>query len=123
MQFKRFKAKDVVPADGASQFKWPLAPCQGVPPADGADKARQFKAPLTPSFDMQHTDQVEQAERYALPGAGSIQFKVPLTPRTQPVDIEPHIRQQVARYADWLAKQAKYDVLHDNTQEINDYIQ
>src|SRR5437868_496408 len=120
MQFKRFKAKDVVPAGGASQFKWPVAPCQRVPPADGADKARQFKAPRTPSFDMQHADKVEQAERYALPGAGgptasSIQFKVPLTPRTQPVDIEPHIRQQVARYADWLAKQAKYDVLHDNT--------
>ena len=70
MQFKRFKAKDVVPAGGASQFKWPVAPCQGVPPADGADKARQFKAPRTPSFDLQHTDKVEQAERYALPGAG-----------------------------------------------------
>jgi hypothetical protein len=29
----------------------------------------------------------------------------------------------VTDYADWLAKQAKYDVLNDNTQEINDYIQ
>jgi hypothetical protein len=37
--------------------------------------------------------------------------------------VNPHIPKRVKYYADWLAKQAKYDVLNDNSQEINDYIQ
>lgn len=44
-------------------------------------------------------------------------------PGTQPARVDPHLQQQVEYYADWLAKQAKYDVLNDNSQEINDYIQ
>src|SRR5258708_28806687 len=58
---------------------------------------------------------------------------VPLTPFpiapeatgawAKPAIVDPRRQQQVKYYADWLAKQAKYDVLHDNSQEINDYIQ
>ena len=52
----------------------------------------------------------------------------PIAPETpgawaKPAIVDPRRQQQVKYYADWLAKQAKYDVLHDNSQEINDYIQ
>jgi glycosyltransferase XagB len=50
---------------------------------------------------------------------------VPAPPRpyTQPAIVDPHTQERVKYYADWLAKQARYDELNDNAQEIDDYIQ
>jgi len=111
-------------------------------PSNGA---RQFRVPLTPRLNGQPGEQREQDECYSAPGVppsnGSSQFKVPTTPfssvqvtprpgipaipapGTPPAIVDPRIQQRVTDYADWLAKQAKYDVLNDTTQEINDYIQ
>src|SRR5258708_19887838 len=47
----------------------------------------------------------------------------PSLPYTQPAIVDPHTQERVKYYADWLAKQARYDELNDNAQEINDYIQ
>src|SRR3989440_9423823 len=78
---------------------------------------------------------------YATNGNRSPQFRVPgasfpKVPETtiyntpaisihdvHPAHADPHSREQVKYYANWLAKQAKHDVLNDNTKEINDYIQ
>src|SRR5438046_9611968 len=78
---------------------------------------------------------------YATNGNRSPQFRVPgasfpKVPETtiyntpaisihdvHPAHADPHSRAQVQYYANWLAKQAKHDVLNDNTKEINDYIQ
>src|SRR5260370_38165103 len=50
---------------------------------------------------------------------------MPATPRpyAQAAIIDPRIQERVKYYADWLAKQARYDELNDNAKEINDYIQ
>src|SRR5260370_15266794 len=47
----------------------------------------------------------------------------PALPYTQPAIVDPRIQERVKNYAVWLAKQARYDELNDNAQEINDYIQ
>src|SRR2546427_13180520 len=46
----------------------------------------------------------------------SVWHRIPLT------SVDPRFQEQVKYYADWLAKQAKYDVLRDDS-EVNDYIQ
>jgi cellulose synthase/poly-beta-1,6-N-acetylglucosamine synthase-like glycosyltransferase len=110
-------------------------------PSNGA---QQFRAPLTPRLNGQPGEQIQQDECYSAPGVppsnGSSPLKVPTTPFSSvqvtpkpgipaipapgiPAIVDPRIQQQVKDYADWLAKQAKYDILNDNTQEINDYIQ
>jgi cellulose synthase/poly-beta-1,6-N-acetylglucosamine synthase-like glycosyltransferase len=50
---------------------------------------------------------------------------VPATPRPypQPATVDPRIQERVKYYADWLAKQSRYDVLNDNSEEINHYVQ
>ena len=75
---------------------------------------------------MQRTQARYPAGPGVLPSHAASQFNVlPTTPMpgTQAARVDPHIQNQVKYYADWLAKQAKYDVLNDNSQEINDYIQ
>src|SRR5260370_30090777 len=47
----------------------------------------------------------------------------PALPYTQPAIVDPHTQERVKYYADWLAKQARYDELNDNAKEINHYIQ
>ncbi len=40
-----------------------------------------------------------------------------------PAPADPHRREQVKYYANWLAKQAKHEALNDTSQDIDDYIQ
>lgn len=100
--------------------------------SDTPEETQQFEAALTPppvegvSHHGSHTSSGSPSLK------GSQQFKepaaslpgIPTTPTlyAQPA-VDPRIRQQVQYYADWLAKQAKYDVLNDHTPEINAYIQ
>src|SRR5205807_5312008 len=87
----------------------------------------------------------QQDDHYRMPGTsamnenGSAQFKAPVAPfprapetNTPPISMpgvhgvqpaDPHRREQVKYYANWLAKQAKHDVLNDHSKEIDDYIQ
>src|SRR2546423_929217 len=147
MQFKGFKVTSMAPDgripkvelpqnpwasmpphDGDSQFKRPLTFWEDVLPVDGTDRTSQFKAPLLTWPDMLPTDNARQAEQYGLPWVGKpvggmSQFKIPPTPSMQPTIVDSRLQQLVNYYADWLAKQAKYDVLNDNSQEINHYIQ
>jgi cellulose synthase/poly-beta-1,6-N-acetylglucosamine synthase-like glycosyltransferase len=92
-------------------------------------------------FKIQQDDHyVMPRTSYATNGNGSPQFRAPLAPLlnvpetslpdtkismsvARPANGDPHIRERVKNYADWLAKQAKHDVLNDNAKEINDYIQ
>lgn len=69
----------------------------------------QFKAPLTPFPNAPET---------SVPNSPSIWM-----PGTQPANIDPRFQEQVKYYADWLAKKAKYEVLNDNSKEIDDYIE
>lgn len=69
----------------------------------------QFKAPLTP---------FPNAPEIPVPDSPSIWM-----PGTQPAKIDPRFQEQVKYYADWLAKRARYDVLNDNSKEIDDYIE
>jgi hypothetical protein len=108
----------------------------------------QFKVPLTPPFNTFSNDYQEQSVKSSAviskPAKGTERFKtqdtpfpeimetpVPnissrkaiLNPKTQPVDDSKHIAQQIARYSDWLASQAKQRVLNDNIKVRNEYIQ
>ena len=147
MQFKGFKVTSMAPDgrepqvelpsdpwasmphhDGDLQLKGPQTFWHGLLPADGDDRTSQVKAPSTPWPDMLPTDKVKQVEQYGFPrvskpAGGMSQFKVPPTPSMQPTIADSRLQQPVNYYADWLAKQAKYDVLNDNSQEINHYIQ
>src|SRR5260370_2077987 len=86
----------------------PVYPSNGIQP---------LRAPATRRMDMPDT-----------PTSSVPLITFPIAPETpgawaKPAIVDPRRQQQVKYYADWLAKQAKYDVLHDNSQEINDYIQ
>ncbi len=89
----------------------------------------QFRVPLIPRLDAQTGEQVKQNGHSSASGTysanGTPQFRVPPAPLpgARPAAVDPRIQQRVNYYADWLAKQAKYDALHDNSREINDYIQ
>ncbi|MEO6890074.1 MAG: glycosyltransferase [Ktedonobacteraceae bacterium] len=48
---------------------------------------------------------------------------MPGMPNTVLATIDPHASQRVKFYADWLAKQARYESQTDNSQEIDNYIQ
>ncbi|TMD78578.1 MAG: glycosyltransferase, partial [Chloroflexi bacterium] len=92
-------------------------------------------------FKSQQDDHYLMPGTYATNGNRSPQFRVPgasfpKVPETtiyntpaisihdvHPAHADPHSREQVKYYANWLAKQAKHDVLNDDTKEINDYIQ
>jgi len=125
MQFKEFKVTSMAPDGGEPQLELPPDPWASMPPDDGDS---QFKGPLTTWPDMLPTAKAKQTEQYGLPRVGKpvggiSQFKVPPTPSMQPAIVDSRLQQLVNYYADWLAKQAKYDVLNDNSQEINHYIQ
>ena len=125
MQLKEYKATSMAPDGREPQVELPPDPWASMPPHDGDS---QFKGPLTTWPDMLPTDKAKQAEQYGLPWVdkpvgGMSQFKVPPTPSMQPAIADSRLQQPVNYYADWLAKQAKYDVLNDNSQEINHYIQ
>lgn len=99
---------EAYPSPGTSQFNIPTAPPHNLQPG------------------MQRTQPRYPAGPGVLPSHATSQFNVlPTTPMpgTQAAWVDPHIQNQVKYYADWLVKQAKYDVLNDNSQEINDYIQ
>ena len=107
--------------------------------------SKNSKARFTPLHNIQPGEQMQQNGYHTTPEShsqnGSPQFRAPLTPfpnapetsipniptismpAVRPTNGDPHIREQVKNYADWLAKQAKHDVLNDNSKEINDYIQ
>jgi hypothetical protein len=92
-------------------------------------------------FKLQQDDHYLAPGTYATNGHRSPQFRAPLAPFSdvpeisisstptksmpvvQPANVDPRIQERVKNYADWLAKQARYDELNDNAQEINDYIQ
>jgi cellulose synthase/poly-beta-1,6-N-acetylglucosamine synthase-like glycosyltransferase len=44
-------------------------------------------------------------------------------PYEQPAIVDPHIRERVKYYANWLTKQAKYDAENDNSEEIKSYVE
>ncbi len=128
--FKRSRVSlsTVQPGEQREQDEYYSTP--DIYPSNGA---RQFRVPLTPRLNGQPGEQREQDECYSAPGVppsnGSSQFKVPTTPfssvqvtprpgipaipapGTPPAIVDPRIQQRVTDYADWLAKQAKYDVL------------
>ena len=107
--------------------------------------SKNSKARFTPLHNIQPGEQMQQNGYHTTPEShsqnGSPQFRAPLTPfpnapetsipniptismpAVRPTNGDPLIREQVKNYADWLAKQAKHDVLNDNSKEINDYIQ
>ncbi|HLL80843.1 MAG TPA: glycosyltransferase, partial [Ktedonobacteraceae bacterium] len=45
------------------------------------------------------------------------------SPYSQSAIIDPHIRERVKFYYNWLAKQAKYETENDNSKEVNAYIE
>ncbi len=106
MELKRYKAKSVSPTDGTEQLEAPATPWQGVQPADGVSQL-DFPPSSGPGVP---------------PRDGTAQLNMQQRPKVPLATVDPRIRQQVGRYADWLAKQAKYDRLNDSTQEINNYI-
>jgi cellulose synthase/poly-beta-1,6-N-acetylglucosamine synthase-like glycosyltransferase len=66
----------------------------------------QFKAPITPFSNVPETS---LSNSPSMPGQHSLL-----------VDLR--FQENVKYYADWLAKKAKYDVLNDNSIELNNYI-
>ena len=79
-----------------------------VYPTNGNDSL-QFKTPITP---------LPNAPETLLPNSPSIWL-----PGPQAQNGDHRFQEQIKYYADWLAKQAKYDVLNDNSKEMNDYIE
>ena len=79
-----------------------------VYPTNGNDSL-QFKTPITP---------LPNAPETLLPNSPSIWL-----PGPQAQNSDHRFQEQIKYYADWLAKQAKYDVLNDNSKEMNDYIE
>ena len=133
MQPKEFKITSMAPDGREPRLELPPDLWASMPPDDGDS---QFKGPLTfwddvlpvDGTDMLPTDKATQVEEYGLsrvgkPAGGMSQFKVPPPPRMRPTIVDKRLQQIVNYYADWLAKQAKYDVLNDNSEEINHYIQ
>lgn len=140
VKIPRVSLSTVQPGEQIEQDEYYSTP--DIYPSNGA---QQFRAPLTSRLNGQPGEQIQQDECYSAPWVppsnGSSPLKVPTTPfssvqvtpkpgipaipapGTPPAFVDPRIQQQVKDYADWLAKQAKYDILNDNTQEINDYIQ
>ena len=96
---------------------------------------------MSKDFKTQQDDHYRLPGTYATDGNGSSQFKAPVAPfprgpetNTPPISMpgvhavhptptDPHHRELVKYYADWLTKQVKQDVLNDHSQEIDDYIQ
>ncbi len=104
--------------------------------AHPSNGAAQFKVPFTPRLKARPAKQVKQGRNRSTPemppSNGASQFKTPTTsfpnvstmplPSIPLTSVDPRFQEQVKYYADWLAKQAKYDVLRDDS-EVNDYIQ
>src|SRR2546423_188937 len=108
---------------------------------DPASIERKKEVIVPQDFKTQQDDHYLMPGTYATNGNRSPQFRVPgasfpKVPETtiyntpaisihdvHPAHADPHSREQVKYYANWLAKQAKHDVLNDDTKEINDYIQ
>src|SRR5260370_25409544 len=79
------------------------------PPATNENGPAQFKAPVAPFPRAPETN----TPPISMPGVHA----------AHPAPADPHRREQVKHYANWLAKQAKHDVLNDHSKEIADYIQ
>jgi cellulose synthase/poly-beta-1,6-N-acetylglucosamine synthase-like glycosyltransferase len=84
--------------------------------------------PMTPALHMPVTP-MSEVPTTPLPAMLSTPtLDMPTTPMpTMPnlplATLDPHVSQRVKFYADWLAKQARYELQNDNAQEINEYIQ
>src|SRR6266487_309514 len=96
---------------------------------------------MSKDFKTQQNDRYRIPGTYATNGNASPQFKAPVAPFPRapetntpaislpgvhilhPAPADPHRREQVKYYANWLAKQAKHEVLNDTSQDIDDYIQ
>ena len=142
-QDQYYSVPDIYLSEGASQFRVPFMPRLDAQPAEQVKQnghspapgsyspngTQQFRMPLAPFHNVQPVEKVKQNGHSPEAGSyspnGTQQFRVPPTPLpgARAANVDPRIQQRVKYYADWLAKQAKYDVLNDNTREINNYIQ
>lgn len=71
-----------------------------------SNRSLQFKAPVTPFPNVPETSLSNS----------------PSMPDQYSHHVDKRSQESVKYYADWLAKKAMYDILNDNSKELNDYI-